>query len=575
MSTIHGTTYDWTVSDPNSALVTALRNQFNLDLVIAMVLVNRGITLETAEAFLNPSLSRLTPHTTLPGIADATARIQKAIDAGEQIMVHGDYDCDGVTSAALAVRALQGVGAKVSGFVPRRSDGYDLQRYGVDEAAKLGASLIITTDCGVGAVEPVAYAKALGIDVVVTDHHRPGKVLPDAVAVVNPYISESTVGFAHICGAGVIFRVLEAYMETYRPDVLPAFHKNFVDLAAIGTVADVTPLISDNRLMVAQGVALMRTNRKVGLAALYLALGLDPNTITAQTIAFNIAPALNAAGRMGDPGLAFELLSTKDANRAEELARRVRELNVLRKAQMQDIVMEASVLAISPDVAHHRVMVLAGKRWNKGLVGPVASKIVDLTQKPSIMLGYDIDQRMYTGSGRSTQTFNLLNALQGCADLLEKFGGHHHSAGLSVTEANLDAFIARIQDVAADLLPETPPRGVLNIDAEIVNAAAITETLPRTLSMLEPTGNGNPAAVFMTKSAKVVENRLGNSDTLLLSVQLPGTSQPFKALRFRAKEWHDQISTGSLIDIAYRPALNVFRGRTSVDLQLEDWRPSV
>ena len=212
MSTIHGTTYDWTVSDPNSALVTALRNQFNLDLVIAMVLVNRGITLDTAEAFLNPSLSRLTPHATLPGIADATARIQKAIDAGEQIMVHGDYDCDGVTSAALAVRALQGVGAKVSGFVPRRSDGYDLQRYGVDEAAKLGASLIITTDCGVGAVEPVAYAKALGIDVVVTDHHRPGKVLPDAIAVVNPYISESTVGFAHICGAGVIFRVLEAYM---------------------------------------------------------------------------------------------------------------------------------------------------------------------------------------------------------------------------------------------------------------------------------------------------------------------------------------------------------------------------
>ena len=184
----------------------------------------------------------------------------------------------------------------------------------------------------------------------------------------------------------------------------------------------------------------MRTNRKVGLAALYLALGLDPNTITAQTIAFNIAPALNAAGRMGDPGLAFELLSTKDANRAEELARRVRELNDLRKAQMQDIVAEASVLAISPDVAHHRVLVLAGKRWNKGLVGPVASKIVDLTQKPSIMLGYDIDHQVYTGSGRSTPTFNLLHALQGCADLLEKFGGHHHSAGLSVAEANLDAY---------------------------------------------------------------------------------------------------------------------------------------
>jgi len=421
MSTLHGTTYDWAVSDPNPALVTALRNQFNLDLVIAMVLVNRGITLDTAEAFLNPSLTRLTSNATLPGIAAATARIQKAIDAGEQIMVHGDYDCDGVTSAALAVRALQGVGAKVSGFVPRRSDGYDLQRYGVDEAAKLGASLIITTDCGVGAVEPVAYANALGIDVVITDHHRPGTVLPDAVAVVNPYISENTVGFPHICGAGVILRVLEAFMQTYRPDVLPAFHKNFVDLAAIGTVADVTPLISDNRLMVAQGVALMRANRKVGLAALYLALGLDPNTITAQTIAFNIAPALNAAGRMGEPGLAFELLSTKDANRAEELARRVRELNELRKAQMQDIVTEASVLAISPDVAHHRVMVLAGKRWNKGLVGPVASKIVDLTQKPSIMLGYDVDQRMYTGSGRSTPTFNLLHALQGCADLLDKF----------------------------------------------------------------------------------------------------------------------------------------------------------
>lgn len=452
MSTLHGTTYDWAISDPNPTLVTALRNQFSLDLVIAMVLVNRGITPDKAQAFLNPSLEQLTDHATLPGIDDAITRIHQAIQNGEQIMVHGDYDCDGVTSAALAVRALQGIGATVTGFVPRRSDGYDLQRYGVDEAARRGATLIITTDCGIGAVEPVSYAKALGIDVVITDHHRPGPTLPAAAGVVNPYISEDTVGFAHICGAGVIFRVLEAYMKAHRPDVLPAFHKNFVDLAAIGTVADVTPLISDNRLMVAQGVALMRANRKVGLAALYLALGLDPSSITAQTIAFNIAPALNAAGRMGDPGIAFELLSTKDANRAEELARRVRELNDLRKAQMQDIVMEASVMAISPDVAYHRVLVLAGKRWNKGLVGPVASKVVDLTQKPSIMLGYDIDQRVYTGSGRSTQTFNLLEALHGCKDLLERYGGHHHSAGLTVAEDNLDAFIARIQDVAAELL---------------------------------------------------------------------------------------------------------------------------
>lgn len=573
--TIHGTYYDWITTDPDPVVVADLCRLHNLTSVVAVVLINRGIPAADIPLFLAPRLDEMSSVDAMPDLDKAIQRIHRAITTQEKILVHGDYDCDGVTSAALAVRALQGLSANVVGYVPRRADGYDLQRAGVDEARRIGATLIITTDCGVMAIDPVAYANSFQIDVVITDHHRPGPSLPDAIAVVNPYLAEKQLAFPHLCGAGVIFRVFDAYIRMWQPEIQPAFRKNFADLAAIGTVADVSPLTYDNRLIVSQGLQGLRANRKVGLAALYLALNLDPKTITAQSIAFQIAPALNAAGRMGDPGIAFELLSTKDVDRAVDLARQVKDLNDARKVAMQDVVSEASVMAISPDVANHSVLVLHGKRWNKGIVGPIASKIMDLTGKPCIMLGFDHDLGLYVGSGRSTSDFNLLEALHECSDLLTRYGGHHHAAGLSVSESNLDAFICALQKVASTLLPDAPIRPSLKIDAEIANAAAITENLPRALEVLEPTGTGNLPAEFLTRGIKVVENRLGKGDTLLLLLQLPGSSTPFKGIRFRAKDWHESIVVGQLIDVVYRPALNVFRGRTSVDLHLDDWRPSV
>ncbi|MFM7321435.1 MAG: single-stranded-DNA-specific exonuclease RecJ, partial [Armatimonadota bacterium] len=308
---LSGEAFRWEILDPEPATVDALASELRVDRVVAALLVNRGVvTPEAARGFLEPRMEDLHDPWLLPDVDKAVERLARALKDGERIFVHGDYDADGVTSAALCQRALLALGADVVGHVPRREDGYDLQVAGVERALDEGASLILTSDCGIQALEAVEHAADLGIDVIITDHHRPGKQLPDAVAVVNPYRLDSRAPFRDLCGAGVAFKVFDALYETVRPEWRAQFRRNLVDLAALGTVADVTRLVDENRILVAHGLAGLKDARKTGIKALQVGLGLDSGSLRAEDIGFKLGPTLNAAGRMDDAELAYRLLTT-------------------------------------------------------------------------------------------------------------------------------------------------------------------------------------------------------------------------------------------------------------------------
>ncbi len=564
------------VSDPDPQVIEGIARGLGIDPVVAALLVNRGVTdTHDARKFLEPSWDGLHDPWLLPDVDKAVARLAQAIADGERIFVHGDYDADGVTSAALCQRALLALGADVVGHVPHRGDGYDLQVAGVERALEEGASLIITSDCGVCAIEAVEHANDLGIDVIVTDHHRPGPTLPPAVAVVNPYRSDSRAPFRDLCGAGVAFKVFDALYATVRPDLRDAFRRNLVDLAALGTIADVTSLVGENRILVALGLAGLAAPRKKGLMALLMALGLN-ETLRAEDVAFRIGPTLNAAGRMDDASIAYRLLTTRDTDEAETLVGELTELNRRRREESERILTEASVEMLHPENTDRRILVLAGPRWGKGLVGPAASRIAELARRPAILLAFDAETDTYTGSGRSWGDFNLLDALHDCKDLLGRYGGHHASAGVSVPSENLEAFRDRIHAVAEGRVPDTPEPQRLLIDAEIADGKVVNRALTEAIGMLEPYGRGNEAPVFLTRGVVLVDAKAVGKDlnTAQFQFRLPGTTAVLKGVRFKSGDWVGRYPNGTRLDIAYRPKANEFRGNVSVDLHIEDWRLS-
>lgn len=566
----------WRLAVPDEAQVQQLAAALRVEPLVARLLINRGVTgSDAAERFLAPTLDDLFDPFTLPDVEKAVVRLAQAIETGEKIFVHGDYDADGVTSAALCLRALTGLGANVVGFVPRRSDGYDFQPYGAQKAKEVGAGLIMTADCGVCALEAVDVANSLGIDVIVTDHHRPGKTLPNAIAVVNPYREDAKVPFRDLCGAGVAFKVLDALTARLKPEHQKAFRRNFVDLVALGTVADASTVAGENRILVMHGLAMLATGRKTGVKALLARAGLEGKELTAENIGFQLGPRLNAAGRMEDADLAYRLLITRDADEAEQLVARIESLNDLRRAETDRIVQEALAEALTQD--DRRVLVLARTRWGKGLVGIVAGRIAEVLRRPTLILSYDERTDSYGGSGRTYGSFNLLDALHGCADLLGRYGGHSASAGVNVSATNLEAFREKIHELAEGLISDEPEPITLEIDAELADTRLLTQGLVESLQQLAPFGRDNPDPVFLTCGGIVTETRRVGKDnnTAIFQIKLPGRQWPTKAVRFKSGDWTERVQPGERVDIVYSPKLNEWNGKVSVELTLLDLRPSV
>jgi len=528
--------------------------------VVAGILAARGITSkEEAEAFLFPDLDLEHDPFLLHGMEQAVTRIELALEQGERVVIHGDYDADGICSTALLSEALSALGIEALVYIPTREDGYGLQREAVDYARDNNCALIITVDCGISAVMETEYARELGIDVIITDHHLPSEELPRAVAVINPRLSPCSYPYKDLAGVGVAYKLACALLEESARELL--------DLVAIGTVADLVPLTGENRLYVKQGLLELATPR-VGLGALMKAAGCNPDALTAGQIAFMLAPRLNAAGRLQDASLPLELLLTCSLERAEEIAHELNGFNRERQGIEQSIIDEAMAMVDPKQPA----IVLYAPHWPHGVVGIVASRLVERFYRPTILLSSDDEGRL-RGSGRSIAGFNLVDALRRCAGLLDKCGGHAMAAGLTLPFTNFELFKDAFNEVAAAIPGELlVPK--LRIDAQL-KLDDIDRHLLSDIELLSPFGMGNPQPTFAIYGVKVTDKRLigKQSEHLRLTVTSEkGTS--LAALMWGQAERGENIAIGQKVNIAFRPSLDTFAGRTSVSLRLQDFTPA-
>ncbi|MDI6869978.1 MAG: single-stranded-DNA-specific exonuclease RecJ [Bacillota bacterium] len=541
--------------------------------VLARILVSRGFTdLAAAQAFLEPGRCFEDPWA-LSGMAAAVRRVEAALAAGERIRVYGDYDVDGLASTALLAEYLAGRGGRVDFRLPSRfEEGYGLSRQAVEEAAADGIRLLITVDCGVTAVAEVARAAELGLDVIITDHHEPPAVLPRAVAVLNPKQPGCPYPFKELAGVGVAFKLVQALAGVGCNEAREAL-ANHLDLVALGTVADVVPLVGENRLYARWGLDRLRQAPRPGLAALLQVGGLDRKSDSA-VISFGLAPRLNAAGRLGDPTIGVELLLERDPARAESLAGQLEAANRARQALEEQILVEVlASLAEQGDPTGAPVLVAAGEGWHPGVIGIVAQRVVELFHRPAVVIS--LEGGVGHGSARSIAAFHLYEALSDCADLFLKFGGHAMAAGLTLPAENVPLLRVRLAQAAEARLTPEDLQPTLRIDA-CVGEADLTPALVEEVLRLAPFGAGNPSPVLALRGVEIAEERLvGEGRHLKLAVRPAGGTEVFDCIGWRKAACQERLRCHfGPVDLAFSPALDEWRGARRLRLVLQDVKPS-
>lgn len=545
---------------PDHSVAAQLATELNLPVPLAALLIQRGHSSpELARAFLRPDLTTLGDPFALAGMQAAVDTIVEVARSGGRILVHGDYDVDGQCASAVLIRALQTANVDVQGFIPDRlRDGYDFGAAGIAEAERIGAALILTCDCGITAVEAVATAKARGFRVVVTDHHLPTETLPPADAVIDPQRTDDTSAMRMLSGTGVAFKLVRAMSE---PLGLPTnFAWHLLDLVALATIADVVPLVGENRVLVRHGLKLLANSRWPGVRALVNTARLSGGDLRAGQVGFVIAPRLNAVGRLADAREGLRLLLSDNEAEAATLAARFDELNnqrqVLDRAILEEALAEVEARYADPEV--HRAIVLSSDGWHPGVIGIVASRVVERYGRPTFLIG--VDGTVGKGSGRSIDRFDLHAALHECGDLLERFGGHRMAAGLTIKAEQIDAFRERFNAVASERLPLEQIGPEQRVDLE-VEAAALDDALERMGRHLEPCGMGNPAPVFGLRGTRLLDQRTVGSNHLKARLQSGSRS-----LDLIAFGWADRVRAmdASTVDVALRLEQNEWQGRTSL-----------
>ncbi len=554
----------WIVSSADKERASELAEICDVDPFLALIALSRGYeTPEDLEMFLSEE-PILSSQYELPDIEKAAEVINEAIEKGSKIAVFGDYDCDGITSTVLFYSYLKKRNANVIYYLPDRfSDGYGMNSNAIDYLKGEGVELIITVDNGISAVDEVEYAKGLGIGTVVTDHHIPPEVLPDALAVVDPHLKNSACTFKEISGVLVAFKVVCA-VENCEPEELLY---EYADLLCIGLVADVMPLREENRCIVKEGVKAINNTKKMGLIALLNSAGIGRGKVTAGNIAFGICPRLNAAGRMDSPLPAAELLLCDDFNRANELAALIEEQNRARQSMEQQVVSEACAQIEENGYQYEKVIVASGENWHPGVLGIAAARITEKYGKPTILLNEDGD--LASGSGRSINGFSLHDALKAVEDLLLKYGGHQLAAGLTLKKDDVAALRKAINEYADSLPPVIP---TLKLDCKL-NISGVTLDLAEAISELEPFGAGNPSPIFglynleITRITEICE---GKHTKLLLarngaSIQVMCFSIPTSSFPF---------IVGDVIDVAVSVSVNEYSGNRNVSVKAVSVRKS-
>lgn len=556
----------WVTAKPNLETVRSLARSCGFTPLAAAALCARGIdTPEAARAFLETDPAKLHDPMLLPDMAKARDTIRRAIEQGKKIAVFGDYDVDGVTSTCVMTRVLRSLGADVRHYIPDRlSEGYGLSMGAMDRLAQDGIGLIITVDSGVSAFEEIARARDLGMKVVVTDHHECREELPDANAVVNPKRADSTYPFAELAGVGVAFKLACALAGDGQQR---AVLEQYADLVALGTVADVMPLIGENRIIVAAGLRRMAETQNVGLSMLLHESGQQGKRLTASTISFILAPRINAAGRLGHADMAAELFLTDDPRRAQTLAMALCEQNKQRQATENQILEQAlQKLRREYDPLEDQVIVLAGEDWHHGVIGIVSSRICDRYACPTVLIA--LEDGIGKGSGRSVKGFNLYEALCDSAPLLERFGGHELAAGLTIREENIQQFRENMEAWAREHVNPQELMPILHIDCPIAPEFISTEAT-RGLDVLEPFGMGNPQPVFSMCDLLVEEITPISSDRHV-RLTLSKDGQTYTAMLFGTGQGGCGFAQGNYVDAAFCLEINEYRGRCSVQLVIRD-----
>lgn len=540
--------------------------------LVAQVLYNRGLTDPArACAFLEGTFGEDNPFR-IQGMNEAVAQIRQAIRAGAPIAVYGDFDADGVTATALLVLTLRALGGETHPYIPHRiEEGYGLNRPALTKLAYRGIRLVITVDCGVRSPEEVAHARRLGMEVIITDHHTLGPHLPEALAVLNPRRPDCSYPYKYLSGVGVAYKLAQALLRANRqvplPGSTPLEEEDLLDLVALGTVADLAPLAGENRALVIRGLERLNTAPRPGLDALMRLAGVHQGRVSAMTIGYVLAPRLNAAGRVDHAKIAYQLLTVQYPGEAEHLARQLDELNQQRQ-QLTAEALEKARAAVIAEGVDRPLLFVADPSFPPGVVGLVASRLAEEFYRPAIVVEQGVEESR--GSARSIPEFHITKALDHCADLLLRYGGHRAAAGFTVRTADLPELKTRLTDLAAEMLKDADLRPTLEIDAE-VPLREMNGQVWKALQLLRPFGEGNPEPLFVSRRVRVRHQRAVGGNGAHLKLLLSDGNTVWDGIAFRQGDWADHLP--DYVDIAYHLQVNEWGGERRLQLNIQDIRP--
>jgi single-stranded-DNA-specific exonuclease len=582
----------WFVNRTNPEYIRYLSEASSVSPVLAQILINRGIrTSDGIDSFLNPGISQLSDPFDIQGMKTAVDRISAAAKSGEKVLVHGDYDADGLTAAAIALISLKMLGIECCSFIPNRIEhGYGFSPASLKKAKQAGASLIITVDCGISSFDTASLCRKHGIEVIITDHHEPVKakpatgtqdpdeertdghlstirefLLPDAVAVINPKISNPASATSDLSGAGIAFKLAHALALSAGRDFQSVVHA-LLDLAALGTMADVVPLTGENRVIVKEGLALIRSGARCGLRALKEVSGINGKTMRPGNISFSIVPRINAAGRISDSNDVLKLFLTDSGEEAGEISSWLDKLNSERQRVEEKVYQEALSLLGNKEAGP--VIVLSSEGWHRGVIGIVAARIAEQFCRPAFILSEE--GPVARGSARSIPAFDICKALTACKEFLTAFGGHKQAAGLELESGGVSAFEEHMKKVASDMLAERDFVPSLEIDAD-VDFSIIDFNLTSELEKLEPFGSGNPEPVLGSRGLEVLYPRVLKDRHI--KMRLRQKNRSFDAIGFDMAAFVEKLDLSSVVDAAYTPLVNEWQGARTLQMNLKGIRP--
>jgi len=562
----------WLHRDIDLDAAKSISTRFSVPPAISSLMSLKGLSdKELINSFFYPRTDNLIDPFKMLGMKDAVSRLLRAHVNKDTVLIFGDYDVDGISSASFFYLFLTSVGFNAEVFIPNREiDGYGFSNRGIEHAAEIGSNLIVTADCGINSVNEVEYASKMGIDVIITDHHKPSYPQPEAVAILNPHQKDCNYPFKNLCGAGVVFKLATALSKTTGrgSDTL----MEHSDLVSLGIGADLVELRSENRIIVTEGLMRMSNSSKPGLRELLKLNGYGDGKITIGQLIFFITPKINAAGRLSDARIAFDLLTTKSLEESKQLANSLQKMNEDRQGITEDVISEGVELVKSMRLDRNKLIVLSKDGWHEGVIGIVASRIKEIYNKPVIVIS--IKDGIGKGSCRSIPSYDIVDALGECSSLLSNYGGHPVAAGLTIESDNIAEFTDKVISHAGTCIDDSALSLVLRIDIEI-KLDEISGRLIKFLDAMEPFGPGNHRPVFLSRDIKVVGvPRLIGKKSNIVKCTLSSGGSKFDAIGFNMPEYYKLLLSNKAVDIVYNIGRNRYRGRETTQLELKDIRIS-